>query len=162
MSLRQENRVLTISGTISGRERRGHNSFLDRGCFSCGHSLRHLRHRPHQSLGVFVLRTGQDLLGAPADLCFVQDCNSVAVPATKADRVRYTGSPSEAAVECAKQRQNLGLRNHIECARSLIRNQQRRPMHHGHRNQDSGPDLHSSAVLPEKLVTRWEAYALQS
>src|ERR1700733_6494590 len=41
------------------------------------------------------------------------------------------------AIQLAKERENLGLRNHIKRARRLVCNQQRGTMHDGHGDQHS-------------------------
>jgi hypothetical protein len=55
---------------------------LDRCSFARGQPLRHLGHRRHEALRVFMARTGQDLLGSSGlhDLPLVQDRNAVANP----------------------------------------------------------------------------------
>ena len=102
-----------------------------------------LWHRRHQSLRVFVARTGQDLLGGSGfhDLSFVQDRNPVADARHRREIVgdvknRHSGT----AVQFAKQRQNLGLRNHVESAGGLIGNQQRA--------DDASPPSQSARAAP--------------
>src|SRR5580704_14688851 len=98
------------------------------------------------------------------DRTLVKDGNAIANSRDGCKIVRdVENGHADGAVEFAKQRENLGLGDHIESARSFISDQQRGTMHDGHGDQHPLrlSDTHLRRILALKFIVSREGNILE-